>query len=129
MVRLRRRDLLAYVIGAAVAGTLLLFPYAGRALLRVLWPAFVTLDAPFYLLPIVWGAWNVLWVRRGGQGSPARWGALLGILVMTSGNVLMALQGAWAPTLLLLFVWLPVVYAIAWTFVVVPLNQALGVDR
>jgi hypothetical protein len=126
---MRRRDLLAYVIGAAVAGTALLFPYAGRALVRVLWPSFVTLDAPFYLLPIAWGVWNVLWVRFGGQGSPPRWGALLGIGVATAGNVLMAVQGAWAPALLLLFAWIPLLYAIAWTFVVVPLNQALDVDR
>jgi hypothetical protein len=126
---MRRRDLLAYVIGAAVAGTALLFPYAGRALLRVLWPGFVTLDAPFYLLPIAWGAWNVLWVRRGGDGAPPRWGALLGLTVATAGNLLMALRGAWAPSLLVLFAWIPLIYAMAWTFVVVPLNQALDVDR
>jgi hypothetical protein len=126
---MRRRDLLAYVIGAAVAGTALLFPYTGRALLRVLWPTFVTLDAPFYLLPIAWGVWNVLWVRRGGHGSPARWGALLGLVIATAGNLLMAVQGAWAPTLLLLVAWVPVLYAFAWTFVVIPLNEALSVDR
>ena len=39
-------------VGAAVAGTALVIPYAGRTLLSVLWPGFVTLDAPFYLQTI-----------------------------------------------------------------------------
>ena len=122
---MRRSDLLAYVIGAAVAGTALVIPYAGRTLLGVLWPGFVTLDAPFYLLPIVWGAWNVAWVRRGAQDPPHVWGGALGMGLATGGNLLMALRGAWAPSLLLLFAFLPTVYAMAWTFVVVPLDQAL----
>lgn len=125
---MRRRDVLAYVIGAAVAGTALLLPYAGRALVRLAWPDFVTLDAPFYLLPIAWGAWNVVWVRRGAPGSPAVWGALLGGTIALAGNLLMALRGAWAPSLLVLFAWIPTVYAIGWAFLVVPLNEALDVD-
>lgn len=125
---MQRRDLLAYVIGAAVAGTALLLPYAGRALVSLLWPGFVTLDAPFYLLPIAWGAWNVAWVRRGARVAPQVWGATLGVAVAAAGNLLMALRGAWAPSLLLLFAWLPTVYAIGWTFLVVPINQALDVD-
>lgn len=125
---MRRRDLLAYVIGAAVAGTALVVPCAGRTLVRAAWPGLVTLDAPFYLLPIVWGVWNVLWVRRGALGSPAAWGALLGVAVALAGNVLMALRGAWAASLLLLLAWLPTMYALAWTFVVAPLDRALDVD-
>lgn len=128
MPAIRRRDLVAYVSGAAVAGTVLVIPYAGRALLSALWPGFVTLDAPFYLLPIAWGAWNVACVRREGT-APSRCGAALGIVVATAGNLLMLLRGAWAPALLLLFAWLPVVYALAWTFVVDPIAQALDARR
>ena len=124
MPAIRRRDLVAYVCGAAVAGTALMIPYAGRALLSVLWPGFVTLDAPFYLLPIVWGAWNVAWVRRGAT-APQECGAALGVALATGGNLLTLLRGAWAPSLLLLFAFLPTVYALAWTFVVAPLNEAL----
>ncbi|MFN8601081.1 MAG: hypothetical protein U0842_11470 [Candidatus Binatia bacterium] len=124
MPAIRRRDLAAYVCGAAVAGTALMIPYAGRALLSVLWPGFVTLDAPFYLLPIVWGAWNVAWVRRGAT-APQACGAALGVALATGGNLLTLLRGAWAPSLLLLFAFLPTVYALAWTFVVAPLNEAL----
>ncbi len=101
-----------------------MIPYAGRALLSVAWPGFVTLDAPFYLLPIVWGAWNVVWVRRGAN-APHACGATLGVALATGGNLLMASRGAWAPSLLVLFAFLPTVYALAWTFIVAPLNDAL----
>lgn len=125
---MRRRDLLAYVIGAAVAGTALVFPYAGRALLSAYVPLVAPIDAPFFLLPIAWGVWNVLWVRRGVPlGAPA-WGALLGVLIASGGNLLMAARGAWGPSLLLLFLWVPTVYALGWTFVVVPLNRALDAE-
>lgn len=129
MPALRRRDLAAYVSAAAVAGTALVIPYAGRALLRVLWPGFVTLDAPFYLLPIAWGAWNVAWMRRRGALAPQACGATLGIALATGGNLLMLLRGAWAPSLLLLFAFLPTVYALAWTFLVAPLTEALDGGR
>lgn len=125
---MRRRDLLAYVIGAAVAGTALMFPYAGRELLRSFVPLLVPLDAPFFLLPIAWGIWNVLWVRRGAPLPAPAWGALLGVLIAAGGNLLMAARGAWAASLLLLFLWVPTVYALGWTFVVVPLNRALEAE-
>jgi hypothetical protein len=121
---MRRRDLLAYVIGAAVAGTALVFPYAGRALLS----GYVPLDVPFFLLPIAWGVWNVLWVRRAAPRAAPAWGALLGAVVAVAGNLLMAVRGTWSPSLLLLFLWVPTVYALGWTFVVVPLNRALDAE-
>lgn len=124
MPAVRRRDLIAYVTAAAVAGTALVIPYAGRALLAAAWPGLVTLDAPFYLLPIAWGAWNVARVRRGSV-APHVCGATLGVALATGGNLLMLLRGAWAPSLLVLFAFLPTVYALAWTFVVVPIEQAL----
>jgi len=125
---MRRRDLLAYVIGAAIAGTALVFPYAGRAIVRQYVPLIVPLDAPFFLLPIAWGIWNVLWVRRVAPLAPPAWGALLGALVALGGNLLMVLRGAWGGSLLLLFLWIPTLYALAWTFLVVPLNRALDAE-
>lgn len=125
---MRRRDLLAYVIGAAVAGTALLFPYAGRSLLRSYVPMLLPIDAPFFLLPIAWGLWNVLWVRLRAPVAPPVWGAMLGVLLATAGNILMAGRGAWGASLLLLFLWVPTVYALGWTFVIVPLNRALDAE-
>lgn len=105
-----------------------MLPYAGRALLALLWPGGLVPDAPFFLLPIAFGAWNVVWVRRCAPLGAVAWGALLGVVVAVGGNVLMALRGMWAPSLLLLFGWIPTVYAIARTFLVAPLNEALDVD-
>lgn len=122
---LRRRELLAYVIGAAVAGTALVLPYAGRALLRGLVPGVAAIDAPFFLLPIAWGMWNVLWVRLRAPLAPPAWGALLGVQVAIAGNLLMLIRGTWDASLLLLLLWVSIIYAVAWTFVVVPLNRAL----
>ncbi|MBM4245597.1 MAG: hypothetical protein FJ148_17615 [Deltaproteobacteria bacterium] len=116
------------MIGAAVAGTILVLPYTGRALLQLLFPVLPPLDAPFFLLPIAFGAWNVLWARRGAQPDAPRWGALLAVLVAAGANTLLALRGAWGASLLLLFLWVPTVYALVWTFVVAPLNRALDVE-
>jgi len=125
---MRRRDLLAYVIGAAVAGTALVFPYAGRALLTSMLPDLVAVSVPFFLLPIAWGAWNWLWVRLRPPLPPAAWGALLGLGAALVLNALLAVRGQWFPAVALMVLWTPTIYAIAWTFVIVPLNRALGAE-
>ena len=58
---MRRNELLAYLVGAGVAGTLLVGPYVGRSIIASLVP--VVPYVPFFLLPIVWGLWNWLYVR------------------------------------------------------------------
>lgn len=125
---MKRRELLAYVVGAAVAGTALVLPYAGRALLTTVVPDLVAVNVPFFLLPIAWGVWNLLWVRLSPRVPAALWGALLGLGAAVVVNALLAVRGQWFPAVVLLALWTPVVYAIAWTFVVVPLNRALGAE-
>jgi len=125
----RRRELQAYVIGAAVAGTALVIPYGGRAIAALAVPDLVAVDVPFFLLPIAWGAWNGLGVRLGPPVPAPAWGALLGLGAAAFVNALLAARGEWFPAVALLAVWLPAVYALIWTFVVVPLNRALGAER
>jgi len=125
---MRRRELLAYVIGAAVAGTALILPYGGRALASVVVPEVVTMNVPFFLLPLAWGVWNWAWVRFRPPVPPATWGALLGLGAAIAVNVLLGVRGQWFPALALLGLWIPAVYAIGWTFVVVPLNRVLGAE-
>lgn len=125
---MRRRDLLAYVIGAAVAGTALAFPYALRELLRAAIPTLPPVDAPFFLLPIAWGAWNVVWVRCRPRIAAPLFGAILGVVIAGAGNALMAVRGTWGAYMLLLFIWGPALYALSWTFLVVPLNRALDAE-
>ncbi len=123
---MRRRELLAYLIGAGVAGTALVLPYGGRAIATVAVPELVTVSVPFFLLPIAWGVWNWLWVRLQPPVPAAGWGALLGLLASSCVNLLLALRGQWFGAVALLLVWIPAVYALAYAFIIEPLNRALG---
>lgn len=126
MAAVRRPELLAYVIGAAFAGTALVLPYAGRAIAAVAVPELVAVNVPFFLLPIAWGVWNWLWVRLDPPVPAAGWGALLGLLAAAAINLLLTVRGQWFGAVGLLFVWIPAIYALAYAFVVEPLNRALG---
>jgi hypothetical protein len=124
---IRRRDLLAYLIGAGVAGTLLVGPYMLRSTVIQLVGG-KAMEPPFFLLPIVWGLWNLLWARWQPAMGIGAWGALLGLVLAVSVNLLFAAQGIWFPAVLLLPVFLPVLYYLVWLLVVGPLNGALGVE-
>ncbi|HLB77350.1 MAG TPA: hypothetical protein VJO72_09975 [Candidatus Dormibacteraeota bacterium] len=128
MVRPRRRDLLAYLVGAGVAGTLLIGPYGLRFAVIQLIPGAAAVQPPFFLLPIVWGLWNLLWARRQPAMSVGRWGALLGLLAGVAVNLLFVAQGRWFRPAMLLPLFLALVYYLAWRVVIGPLNEALGVD-
>ena len=123
----RRRELLAYLIGAGTAGTLLVGPYAFRAAAVALLPGATIGQVPFFLLPIVWGLWNLLWARRQPAIGIATWGAILGIVAGVAVNLLFVATGSWFPIAVLLPLYLPVVYFLLWRIVVGPLNEALGV--
>lgn len=125
-MRIRRRLLQAYVVGAAVAGTALVFPYWGRALVRGVLGDVIAEDVPFFLLPIAWGGWNWLRAWLDPPVGPGGWGALLGVVVAAVVNTLLWVRGDWTVVNALLLVFLPMVYAVGWAFVVEPLNRALG---
>jgi hypothetical protein len=125
---LRRDGLLAYLIGAGVAGTILLGPYTGRSVLAALSPEFVPLTyVPFFLLPVAWGLWNWLLVRRRPRFGVGMWGALLGVMLGGAVNFLLVAEGRWFEAALGLPVVLPAVYYLIWAFIIGPLNDALGV--
>jgi hypothetical protein len=125
-VSLPRRSLLAYLVGAGVAGTALVLPYTGRAVATVLVPELVVVEVPFFLLPIVWGLWNVVYVRLAPRMGPGPWGALLGAVAGVSVNLLLWVRGQWFPPAALLLMWLPIVYGLAWLFVIAPLDDAVA---
>ena len=128
MARPRRRDLLAYLVGAGVAGTLLVGPYGLRFAVIRLIPGAAAVQPPFYLLPIVWGLWNLLWARRQPAMSIGRWGALLGVVAGVAVNLLFVAEGSWFRAAMLLPLFLALVYYLVWRLVIGPLNEALGVD-
>jgi hypothetical protein len=123
---MRRTELLAYLVGAGVAGTLLVGPYTGRAVIA----SFVSVVpyVPFFLLPIVWGVWNWLHVRLGLRVDIGAWGALLGFVLGLAVDALFSARGTWFASAALLPVFLPVLYFLLWRFVVGALNEALGVE-
>jgi hypothetical protein len=125
---IRRRNLLAYLVGAGIAGTLLVGPYVLRAAVFRFLPGAEVARPPFFLLPILWGGWNLLWVRLEPDIGIGAWGALLGVLAGLAVNLLFVVQGTWFPTALLLPAFLPVVYYLFWRLLVGPVNEALGVE-
>src|SRR5262249_59837568 len=124
----RRRDLLAYLIGAGVAGTVLVGPYTLRLSVASLVPGLPLQQVPFFLLPILWGLWNLLWARRQPRLGIGAWGALLGFVAAVLVNLLFLAEGAWFPAAIVLPLLLPLVYYLLWLFAVGPLNEALGVE-
>ncbi len=125
----RRRELLAYLIAAGVAGTILVIPFVLRdAVVRFFLPGRPLRLVPFFLLPVLWGLWNLLWARRRPRMDIGTWGAMLGLAASLSVNLYLRWQDAWFGAALLLVVFLPVVYYLLWHLVVGPLNEALGVE-
>ena len=126
---LRRRELLAYLVGAGVAGTILVGPYVVRVVAAGVFAPGRTLPvAPIVLLPILWGLWNLLWARRQPRVSIGVWGAGLGFGAASGVNGYLWATGVWFAPAALLLVFLPAVYWLVWRLVVGPLNEALGVE-
>jgi hypothetical protein len=128
-VRLRRRELLAYLVGAGTAGTVLIAPYALRVVAQGMFvPARAIPLTPVVLLPILWGLWNLVWARRQPPVSIGVWGAVLGLLAASGINAYFLAVAAWFPAVALLLAFMPVVYWLVWRLVVGPINEALGVE-
>ena len=126
---LRRRELLAYLIGAGTAGTILVGPYVVRVVgSGVFAPGRAFPVVPIVLLPILWGLWNLLWARRHPSVSIGVWGAELGFGAAAGVNGYLWASGVWFAAAALLLVFLPAVYWLMWRLVVGPLNEALGVE-
>ena len=126
---MRRRELLAYLVGAGTAGTILVGPYTLRVIAdEIYMPGRTMPMAPVVLLPILWGIWNLLWARRHPRMSIGVWGSVLGLLGACGVNVYLWVAGPWFPAAALLIAFLPVVYWLLWRLVIGPLNEATGVE-
>jgi hypothetical protein len=127
--RVPRRELLAYLIGAGVAGTILVGPYVLRLIAgEVYVPDRALPMAPIVMLPVVWGVWNLLWVRRRPAMGVGGWGAALGLGLACFINLGLAVRGVWFGHALAMVPFLPLLYWLLWGFVVGPLNDALGLE-
>ena len=126
---LRRRELLAYFIGAGTAGTVLLGPYVLRIVVTPMFlPDRSVPLVPIVLLPVLWGVWNALWARRHPRMGIGAWGAVLGFAAACGMNGYLWAAGMWFRAAALLVAFLPAVYWLVWGLVLGPLNEALGVE-
>jgi hypothetical protein len=124
-----RRELLAYLVGAGVAGTILIAPYVGRPFVIALFPQLQPLAfVPFFVLPLLWGVWNWLRIRLRLRIGIGVWGAALGFGIACLANALFVAEGVWFAGVLFLLITLPAGYWLLWTFLVGPLNDGLNVD-
>jgi hypothetical protein len=125
----RRRSLLAYLVGAGVAGTILIGPYGLRFAVINLLPGGATIgNVPFFLLPVAWGLWNLLRVNWLPGISIGAWGALLGVGLGVVVNLLFLVEGTWFRAAPLLPPFLALLYFLLFHLIVGPLNEALGVE-
>ena len=117
---------MAYIIGAGVAGTILVFPYAGMAFWRNKLPQFYNVSIPFFLIPIVWGFWNWLYFRLHKPFNVIGvWGALLGIILGIAANFYLYAKGVWFEVAIGAPFFAMAVYYILWMFIIDPLNDAM----
>jgi hypothetical protein len=107
---MRRRELVAYLVGTAVAGSLIVFPYLLRPVVVAIVPGFAGVQVPFFLLPVVWGVWNSLHARVAPAIDIGVWGSVLGIVLAAGLNVFLYAEGTWFPAALALPVFLPTFY-------------------
>ena len=113
--RVSRRELLAYLIGAGVAGTILIGPYVLRGIAgEVYVPDRALPMAPIVVLPVVWGLWNLVWARRQPAIGVASWGAALGLGLACFINLMLVARGFWFRSALLTVPFLPLVYWLLW---------------
>lgn len=128
-MRLRRRELLAYLVGAGTAGTVLIAPYAFRVVAQGMFvPARAIPLTPVVLLPIAWGVWNLVWARRHPPVSIGVWGAGLGLIAASAINLSFLAMAIWFPAVALLLAFMPLTYWLVWHLVVGPINEVLGVE-
>jgi hypothetical protein len=121
-----RSGLVAYLVGAGVAGSLLVFPYMARPIVAAFVPGFTAVSVPFFLLPVVWGFWNWLYARLSPTIDVGLWGAALGLMLGLGLNVYLYSQGTWFPAAVALPVLLSGLYFVLWHMIVGPLTAALG---
>ena len=127
----------AYLAGIAVPTMFMLIGLSFFIIARFVYNVPVAIERllvfPMALVPNLWGAWNMLYVRLGSRRLPLGiHGATLVFLLLPIGLTLAWKLGIWivtpTPTLIItVFPAVLIVYYLAWKHIVGFLNQLLGV--
>lgn len=119
----------AYLVGAGVGGTIIVMPYIVRTFWSRSFPELFEIYQPFYLIPIIWGLWNLLHASFNRPPIIGVWGAILGFILGLVINLLIYAGGYWVKAAILIPVFASALYFLLWHLIVGTLNHTLGVDR
>ena len=126
---MQHKKLTAYLIGAGVGATLVVIPYIFfRPIMSLFRPEISGIYQPFFLIPIVWGLWNLFFVCVNRRPSIGIWGAILGFLMGLSICLLLYAGGYWFWAGIFIPVFAPAIYFLAWDIIIGSLNLTYGIE-
>ncbi len=126
---MQRNQIMAYLIGAGIGGTIVIFPYLGRIMWSTLYPELLEVYIPLFLLPIIWGVWNLLYLEYNRSHNIGAWGAMLGFILGLAVSVLIYANGHWFKAAIMIPVFAPALYFLLWYILVGPLNDTFGIEK
>jgi hypothetical protein len=126
---MNRNQIMAYLIGAGFAGTYVIFPYLGRIMWSTIYPELLEVYFPFFLLPLIWGTWNLLYLEHNRSHNIGAWGAMLGCILGLTYNLLLYANGHWFKAAIMIPIETTAYYFLLWKFMLGPLNDTFGIER
>ena len=127
---MNRNQIMAYLIGAGIGGTYVIFAYLGNIMWSTLYPELVEVYIlPFILLPIIWGTWNLLYLEHNRSHNIGAWGAMLGFILGLAYCLLIYVSGHWYREAIMIPVFASAKYFLLWYILIGPLNDTFGIER
>ncbi len=126
---MQRNQIAAYLIGAGIGGIVVIFAYLGNIMWSTLFPELLEVYIPFFLLPIIWGIWNLLYLEYNRSHNIGAWGAMLGFILGLAICVLIYATGHWFRAAIMIPVETSAFHFLLWYIIVGPLNDAFGIEK
>ena len=126
---MNRNQIAAYLIGAGIGGTIVIFAYLGNIMWSALYPELLEVYFPLFLLPIIWGIWNLLYLEYNRSHNIGAWGAMLGFILGLAYCLLLYANGHWFGAAIMIPIETTAIYFLIWKFMLGPLNDTFGIER
>lgn len=126
---MQRNQITAYLIGAGIGGTYVIFAYLGNIMWSTLYPELLEVYIPFFLLPVIWGTWNLLYLEHNRSHNIGAWGAMLGFILGLAYNLLIYANGHWFRAAIMIPIETTAIYFLLWYILVGPLNDTFSIER